>query len=192
MKKYIIAIVAGTTMVLSGFYFGAPSKIFESHANITKYENVDVLEKSADAIVVASPEKDLSELEPTLKYTEEGRLEDYYTVTNVKVKKVLKGDDIPKSIDVIQGAAFIKDNELKFEKDVITIEHFRPMEKGKKYLLFLEKKENGQYGILGVFQGKINVDDTDENEKKYTEEDKHYKKLKEDVIKKFKSEIDSN
>ncbi|TPG68262.1 hypothetical protein EEL32_20695 [Brevibacillus laterosporus] len=189
MRKYMLSIVTGVFVFCGGFYFGIPSTVIESHANITKYEHVENLEDEADAIVVVSPEKDFTDEESTITYTDVGRIEDYYTVTDVKVNKVFKGKDIPDSISVIQGAVMVKDDALKYQKDLLTIEGYRVMEKDKNYILFLEAKDNGQYGILGVFQGKVNVDDTDKAERTIMAENDHYQNLKNEILEKYKTEL---
>lgn len=190
MKKYVLSAIAGVFVLASGFYFGAPSEFIESHASITEYDDVESIEGESDLIVVASPKKDFSDEEPTITYTDKGRIEDYYTVTDVEIHKIFKGEDIPETISVIQAAVMIKNDDLKYSKDTLAIEGYRVMEKDKEYLLFLEKKENDQYGILGVFQGKVNIDNSDKMERKMAVENDRYQKLKEEILEKYKSKLD--
>lgn len=186
MNKKIIGMVSvlALLVVCSVIYFGTPGKVINVSMTAVNYENLDELESKADIIISGDIEKDFSEYSPTIKYSDKGIYEDFYTLVNVNVEKVFKGSNIPKTIHVIQGAALVN-SSLKKQKDLLTLEGFTPFEKDKKYVMFLVKTDIG-YGLLGVNQGKFNIDGLDTEENDFSNKDTHFKILKESVLKKYK------
>lgn len=186
MKKLAGTIICSVALVAGGFYFLTPSKIMKVEAKVVGYKNVEALERGADYIVVGHLEKDFSEYEPTFKYTSEGRVGEFYTKTDIIIDKTLKGDADTKVIPVLQAAAYVE-SSFKYQADLETIEGFTPMEKGKEYLLFLKKAHDGEnYSLLGVYQGKFDIDESDKVQGLALEENSHYQKLKDEVVEKYK------
>lgn len=148
------------------------------------YTNANELEKDADLIVIGHTQKDFKEFPATINYNENGRYSDYYTVTDVKITKVIKGQYSKDTILVTQRAALDKNKNILIINEDCSI-----MEKGKPYLLFLKKIDlKDTYGIMSINQGKFNIDNTDtkEKEKEKGESGVQYRNLKEDVLKKYK------
>lgn len=199
----IVAIVAFTSQFSS-----SQPKILVGHMDHFEYENVGELEEAVDMILIGYPVKEFSELEPVIIYNENGRYEDYLTPTEVKIKKVVKGDYSDDTIFVTQRAAFDKKANT-----IIYSEDWSPLEKDKEYLLFLSKitpteelftmegrkltftlpswmrtiKElDTMYSIHSINQGQFNIDSTDYNEKTMAEKNTQYNKLRESVYAKYK------
>ncbi|QOS99948.1 hypothetical protein JNUCC42_04110 [Brevibacterium sp. JNUCC-42] len=186
MKKLAGTIVCSVALVAGGFYFLTPSKVIKVEAKVKGYENVAALEKEAEYIIVGHLEKDFSEYEPTFNYSSVGRIGEFYTKTDVIIDKTLKGETDTKIIPVLQDAAYI-DNPTKYKDDLLTIEGFTPMEKGREYLLFLSKTNDGKsYNLLGVYQGKFDINGSDSKERGFASENSHYQNLKDEVIEKYK------
>jgi hypothetical protein len=148
------------------------------------YNNVDDLEAKADLIIVGASLKEFSEYIPTIIYNEFGRYENFYTITDVKVSKVLKGQYQNNTIPVLQNAAIDKK-----EKVMLVDDGYSVMEKNKGYLLFLKKSPLDGYYILGINQGKHNIDNTDNNEKETMKIDSLYKKLRQEVLVRFSDKL---
>lgn len=148
------------------------------------YNNVDDLEAKADLIIVGASLKEFSEYIPTIIYNEFGRYENFYTITDVKVSKVLKGQYQNNTIPVLQNAAIDKK-----EKVMLVDDGYSVMEKNKGYLLFLKKSPLEGYYILGINQGKHNIDNTDNNEKETMKIDSLYKKLRQEVLVRFSDKL---
>ncbi|QOT00353.1 hypothetical protein JNUCC42_06420 [Brevibacterium sp. JNUCC-42] len=186
MKKLAGTIVCSVALVAGGFYFLTPAKIVKVEAKVVGYKNVEALENEAEYIVVGHLEKDFSEYEPTFNYSSVGRIGEFYTKTDVIIDKTLKGETDTKVIPVLQDAAYV-DSPSKHQDDLLTIEGYAPMEKGREYLLFLSKANDGQsYNVLGVYQGKFDIDGSDSKERGFSSENSHYQNLKDEVIEKYK------
>jgi len=184
MKKLAGTIVCSVALVAGGFYFLTPSKIVNVKDKVVGFKNIEAIERGADYVVVGHLEKDFLEYEPTFKYTSEGRIEEFYTKTDVIIDKVLKGETGTKIIPVLQDAAYIN-SPTKHQDDLLTIEGYTPMEKGKEYLLFLQKANvDESYNLLGVYQGKFDINERDGAQGLAS--DSHYQKLKDEVVEKYK------
>jgi len=148
------------------------------------YKDANELEKDSDLIIIGHTQKDFKEFPATINYNENGRYSDYYTVTDVKINKVIKGQYSKDTIPVIQAAALDKNKNILLISEDCSI-----MEKSKPYLLFLKRTDlEDVYSIMSVNQGKFNIDNTDtkEKEKEKGESGVQYRDLKEDVLKKYK------
>jgi hypothetical protein len=153
------------------------------------YNSEKDIEEYADLIVLAKMEKDFD----SFKYTEE-HPGSYYTITDVNVLKVFKGDYKPKNISLLQAAAILKSprwgatfwNRVLF----ITGEFNTVMKKNSIYLLFLKKIDLGEvYCSVSLEQGKYNIDDTDEIEKRMVEKNQQYRELRKAILTKFEEKI---
>lgn len=186
-KLFIITLIVGLFLTIvasiSLFYSNVPQTLLVYGDHIT-FDNVEQLEKSVDLILVGSPLKDFSDLEPTIEYNEYGRYGEYFTITDIKIDKVIKGDCSTDIVLVSQRVAFDKNNNTLIINEDCSI-----MEKDKTYILFLDKIETMKdaYSIIGVNQGKFNIDGTDDEEKSKEMENPQYKNLKESVLGKYYS-----
>ncbi|MED1665963.1 hypothetical protein [Brevibacillus laterosporus] len=186
VKKLAGTIVCSVALVAGGVYFLTPSKMVRVEAKVVGYKNVEALEREADYIVVGHLEKDFSEYEPTFNYSSVGRVGEFYTKTDVIIDKILKGETDTKIIPVLQDAAYI-DSPTKHQDDLLTIEGYTPMEKGREYLLFLSKTNDGEsYNLLGVYQGKFDINESESKAQGLALENSHYQKLKDEVEEKYK------
>ena len=180
----VVAVVALSVSTL--YYFGAPSGTVAVHADHGVFADEIELLQYSDLVVVARLDKDFSRYEPTVSYTSDGRLDAFYTVTDVQILKQLKGDVAGKTLPVIQGAAYIRLDPLKNQKDLVTSEGFFPMQAGKPYLLFLKVTDIGAYSIVALNQGKFNVDGADEQERSIEGKDSQFRDLKAKVLSSLK------
>jgi hypothetical protein len=186
-KYSAIALCIGTiffgTVFCYSNYFSPIRTERISSISYKGFSDVTELSNYADIIVVAQPEKNIEECQPTIKYTQAGRIEDAYTVTNFKTLKTLKGDSL-KNIDVVQPVVIFTQGINRVCR--IASEYYTPAEKNNKYLLFLKKLENSNlYSIVSAESGKYNLYGTDKNEKNITEKSEYFKKLKDLVINKY-------
>ncbi len=176
--------------------------------NYKTYENAEDLEIASGLIIIGKPQASLEESKPTsipisqqltkqpivnesiVVKDNDGAIIDRYTISSVKVQKVVKGQFKEKEIRVIQPSAVVKeDNQAPF---ISTIEGYSPLKKNSKYILFLKEidtatypKMAGVYSILSVNQGKFNFDNTDTEETKVEASDNQYADLKAKVRAKY-------
>jgi ribosomal protein L30E len=122
----------------------------------------------------------------------------FYSITSVKINKVLKGPTDLKEINVIQAGAVSSDGSGK--QIIIANEGFTPLQKNLKYILFLAKVDtkdypgagDNTYSILSVNQGKFNLDQKDVTESKEEGKNSQYNALKKQVSEKYKKDFDSS
>lgn len=186
-SKFVIPSIFLAIIAVGGLsiYLFTPEREISIHADRKLFNSANELEEYADLIVVGETVAEFSEHKPTITYTPEGRYQDFYTITDVKYSKILKGNFSEKFISVIQGAALIE-SPYKLQKDLLLREDMTLMEKGKKYLLFLKKTDiAGVYSIISLNQGKFNIDNLDLKEKDMEKQNHQFKTLKQDVLNKF-------
>lgn len=186
-SKFVIPSIFLAIIAVGGLsiYLFTPEREISIHADHKLFNSANELEEYADLIVVGETVAEFSEHKPTITYTPEGRYQDFYTITDVKYSKILKGNFSEKFISVIQGAALIE-SPYKLQKDLLLREDMTLMEKGKKYLLFLKKTDiAGVYSIISLNQGKFNIDNLDLKEKDMEKQNHQFKTLKQDVLNKF-------
>jgi hypothetical protein len=81
------------------------------------------------------------------------------------------------------------DNRIVPGKTLIVAEDYSPILESGKYLFFLNWSEEKQaYSIHALYQGKINIDNTDIQEDKVAIRNPSFRKLKESVITKLVKE----
>lgn len=177
----------------------AKDKTISIGANYTKYAKESSLFEDAELVVIAKADKDFNEREHFVTYipssSPEGQkqLEDYYTKTPITIKKVIKkseGSDLDKNskLTIIEPVSLIDDGNGKRK---ITTEHYKEMEKGKKYIIYLKKNTYGEYSVINMNNGRFNLDVEEElkgNEENSDEIEKH-NNMKKEIIQKYKKEI---
>jgi hypothetical protein len=161
-------------------------------ANHAVYTSVEELESNADLIVVGKTIKDFDRNKPFIRKNPKSRggrgIAEFYTITPFEVKKVLKGSGNGTGISLIQPAVLI-DQSNKQEKRLLILDDYTLLKKNSSYLLYLAKTDGGMYGVLGVSQGKFNLDKTDKEEEEFEAKDEQYKELKAKVLEKNKAEL---
>jgi hypothetical protein len=190
-----------------------PLRMQHSLANYKTYSDSTELESSAELIIIGRPQASLEDSRSTsIPETEkakknvvlgesvvvkdsQGSILDRYTITPVKVQKVIKGNWQDKEIKILQPAAVVQEpNQPAF---ISILEDYSPLQKNSKYLLYLKEVDTktypnlaGVYSVLSGSQGKFNFDKTDSGETEVESKNEQYRKLKENV--RGKKEADFN
>ncbi|QPR69175.1 hypothetical protein I6G82_06055 [Lysinibacillus macroides] len=162
--------------------------IVEVHvdANEIIFETPEKLEAAADLIIIASPTKEFMDREHQVTFFDDGTIQDYYTLTEVLVEKIIKSPDDFSLADnqlmsIIEPVGIV---ERQAEKKKLITNHYKELQEDSAYILFLKQNMFGQYAIINNNLGKFNIDQTDSSdigEEKLTEA----KQFKEDVLKKY-------
>lgn len=116
------------------------------------YNRVDEMEAASDLIIVATK---ISEVEPFVEKNE-GNIVIGYTLSNFKVKKAIKLDELTENGSEI----IVLENEF-LDKENNTIHHiggYQKMKANKEYLLFLKKSEDDYYFPLANNLGTVPID----------------------------------
>lgn len=124
-------------------------------ANYESYLKVSDIDKDADLILKARPSEAFDKRESHINYFSSGDVREFYTLTNLKIEKVLKGDlkNFKKNtLSVIEPIAKDKNSGL-----MLTYEDYQAMSENESYLIFLKKNDYGQWSIINMSLGAIPV-----------------------------------
>lgn len=201
MKSKKIKVVLSISMIIlvacAGFYVwdsNIPIKnVARSEASYILHDNLTNLEEKCDLIIICRPKKEIYDEKSTIE-DDKGNIYssfeeifeknfpqyDYYTMRSVNVNKVLKGSFDAKTIQVYEHAVVVNKVLYTYQDNTVLL-------KDKKYLLFLTKTTKGY--SMNAIQGKINLDDTDKDEKEITKNIEKFTKVKNEVLTKYKDDI---
>lgn len=170
-------------------------------SNYIKYESAEELEKGAELILIGNTKTEFMKREHITTFMSNGAIADFYTLLDFNIKEVVKKPsdfslDSSKMIKIIEPAGFITKEKIKSEEHnvntIIKDETYEPLEKNVDYIVFLKKNDKGQYGIINMYRGKFELN-KNINPKFHSNEeelDKSYKKMKEEVLKKYSNNIE--
>ncbi|WP_342438207.1 hypothetical protein NSS79_02845 [Paenibacillus sp. FSL L8-0436] len=156
-------------------------------ANYILFNDVNQLDQAADLILVGSPTMDFPEREHITTYFGDGAIQDFYTLTDLKIDKILKGPQdfnlaTSQSLKIIEPIGYAKPEK---KENKITREEYSELEKGEKYIIFLMQNDQGQYVVINVNNGKFNLNETEVSFASDSENVKH-EKIKKEVFSKYK------
>ena len=198
--------LAAAFLVLAYFFNNGDSSITTSSsseaitvssgsADYLVYDSLEELEKNSDLIV-----KGKLYGEPTIQNIYQNGVHiDSVRKTETRITDVFKGQVSEGEIVIVYEPGFVRDNILE------TMEGYVPMNISGNYLLFLHENPNGEYVVMGVNQGKYDLNIT-EKAKKYTsiskeklekvdyvgESPNRFNKMKNEVLEKYNSEDSHN
>lgn len=140
-----------------------PLPVVQVEANEITFDTPEKLDAAADLITIASPSKDFMDREHMLTFFDDGTIEDYYTLTEVQVDKVIKAPDnfnLPKnnSFSIIEPVGIV---ERSTGKRKLVTNNYVELKEKSSYIMFLQQNSMGQYGIINNNLGKFNLDNKD-------------------------------
>lgn len=173
-RKVNYTVITLTALILCAvtYYFtvfnSVKSTVIDSHALYRIFDSEDKIFNEADAVIVGSTNQDFDErTHISTTFPSTGAIQDFYTITNVQVDKILKGNfQINQSIQVGEPISYV---QHLTGKSKVTREGYGELRKASKYLLFLKKNSQGLYFVMTAELGKYNVDNSDPDEVKNTE-----------------------
>lgn len=132
------------------------------HADRIIFQGMDELEKYADFIGIIESDHDFKDQKHVNTYTAEWPIETFTTYSHVKVLETfqweLKAGD---EIEMIELAGIVPING---EYHMLTIDGYEPIEKNKKYIVFLKNNPRGEWYVFNgndsVFLQEIITDQT--------------------------------
>ncbi|NTU30503.1 hypothetical protein HPY27_10145 [Brevibacillus sp. HB1.1] len=166
-----------------------PMETISLEALYMTYESAEELDE-ADLILIGTPTSDFSDREHKTSYYEDGSLQDFYTLTEIEIDKMIKSPndfDLEESetLSIIEPVGMI---ELDGTKK-ITIDEYKEMEQGEKYIIFLNDNGHGQYSVINNDLGKFNLDSKSAKSEKSLSKNSGIA-LKEDVLEKYSEFIE--
>lgn len=170
-----------------------PYEEISVHADHAKFSNADDLEKDAHLIIVGSPIKKFSDRPHVTKYFpgEKKAIEEFYTITDIIVDKVLKQPadfklNQANTLQIVEPVTEIgyPDKVIKLKAD-----EYEDVKANSKYIIFLKRNSFGSYYVLGGNMGKYNIDGTDQLDNNIAEEKELKSKLKADILTKYQNQL---
>lgn len=148
------------------------------------YDSVDDLMKDVSLVVEVTVTSHSKQIDLNNEY------HDSYTLTDVRIDKIIKDAGSKTAtgqhVTVIEPV-FIVDNGVIPGKTLMSMDEYTKLVPGAKYLLFLNwSEQRNAYWIHALYQGKINLDGKDQNEKELYLHHAEFKKLKVSVTNKLK------
>lgn len=136
--------------------------VVQVDANEITFETPEELDAAADLIIIASPSDEFMDREHKVSYFDDGTIQDYYTLTEVQIDKVIKApSDFNLSnnntISIVEPVGIV---ERSVGKRKLVTNHYEELKEKSSYLLFLQQNSMGQYAIINNNLGKFNLDDT--------------------------------
>ena len=133
------------------------------HGNYMVYDSLSDLEDKADLILYVESTTDFLDREHVTKFYKDDAIEDFYTITPIKIKEVLKqpsistlkqGDEM-KVIEPITLASFEENG--KMVDMILARENYTELKKGNEYLVFLKENTFGEFAIMSSNLGIYNL-----------------------------------
>lgn len=208
-KENIVKISIGTLLVLSislVYYFKFYSSISVASEDSVKeidstlcsymtYDTAEDLINGAELIVIASTNTPLEERKAVTKYMDNGAMGDYYTLTDIDIKTILKQPKVfqlnaQNKMEIIEPSAIVDENGKKvlFMRD-----SYYPLLPNNDYIIFLRTNGKNEYGVINMYRGKFNLSVDEENSaalKSFNDSKKSkYIKMKKDVAQKYSLKI---
>lgn len=157
LSAFAILLAAG---VLYDFYVLSSVKTVSVQADYMGYTNSADLEKAAEIILVGRPIQKLEDRQKIETAYSDGTLQDFYTLTELEVEKVLKNTT---SENIQTGKTFVAIEPIVMDqgltgKTKLTLEDYSEMKENHHYLVFLKEGSPGKYGVINMNNGKFDLD----------------------------------
>ena len=138
-------------------------KVVSFHGNYVEIDSPETFYEESDIVIIAEPIEDFLNRNHVLTYSDDGSIEDYFTETKVKIKKVLKSPskheiDLENEYKIIEPAVSVYENH-KDEKVKLVTDSYMELEKGTDYLIFLKENIYGEYAVFLNMLGKYSLAD---------------------------------
>ncbi|MFJ3387414.1 hypothetical protein [Lysinibacillus sp. NPDC086135] len=189
-SKRVITLTIVTLIILLSLLLIMGKKkmtpVVQVDANEITFETPDELDAAADLIIIASPSDEFLDREHKVSYFDDGTIQDYYTLTEVQIDKVIKApSDFNLSnnntISIIEPVGIV---DRSVGKRKLVTNNYEELKEKSSYILFLKQNSMGQYAIINNNLGKFSLDNTDSlyiGEKKSSEAEK----FKNEVLQKY-------
>ncbi|WP_172194852.1 hypothetical protein [Saccharibacillus qingshengii] len=139
-------------------------KRVNAEASYIGFEDIDALENDADVIVVGTPILPFEKREHEATYYEDGFIQNFYTLTDFKVEKVIKDPEQAvqnEKIKFIEPISIVTNENG--QKVIYSIADYQEVQQGEKYLVFLKNNGLGNYSVINMNNGTFDLNENEEN-----------------------------
>lgn len=183
-------------LLAASYYFFAIYKSVEEitvHGSHVTYKTADELEKNADLVVLGTPLNNFEDREHYTTKFSDGAIQDFYTLTNIRIEKVIKTNNDPaiKQANTIKFVEPLTLFQTMDGKKKLIRDEYKEVKKGSKYIFYLKKNTFGNYSIINLNNGKFNTDNTDSKDLESDDQNEKNLKLsiKNDILKKHEASL---
>ncbi|OWR30743.1 hypothetical protein CDO73_09105 [Saccharibacillus sp. O23] len=129
-------------------------------ASYIGFNTIEDLDAHADLILVGTPILPFEEREHKAAYYQDGVVQDFYTITDFKVDKVVKDSKQAVKNGMIQYFEPISVvTQETGAKVIYSIADYQEVQQGEKYLVFLRENDNGHYATINMNNGKFALEE---------------------------------
>lgn len=168
MKKLAKIITSALSFIIllgAITYIFLPVNRVPVQANYERYITSEALINGAELVLIGTPTKDFLDRKHIMTYYESGDIQDYYTITDFKIEKIVKKPNTLEiyeleNFPVVEPVGLYKSLDRKVK---LAIDNYWEMKPGSKYIVFL-KETNGKYCVINSNLGKFNLDKTDSDD----------------------------
>lgn len=158
------------------------------HASYIDYETVNALDSDAELIVIGTPLKNFDNREHVVTNFDDGAVQDFYTLTDIKVDKIIKAPEsstlkTDEDLTIIEPISYIESDQGKRK---ITYEDYTELKQNEKSIIFLKQNTQGVYSVINMDLGKFPLSDTSEISRSLTSEEHNSKEeFRKEVLEKY-------
>lgn len=173
-------------------------EIYESKASFLKYENLTELENASEAILIGHPTKGFFDRTHINTYFDDGALQDYYTITDFKIERVIKSPKNKKFkkgdiVEIVEPIGIVPKGDGSHV--LLTTEGYTYMEDDNLYIIFVTGNYIESYSVVSLELGKYLLDDNHPKDHDlFHKEHKHHHgdldKLKNNIFKQILDKYD--
>jgi len=193
-KKSAVVVIIVLAVALF-YYLGVytSTKTTVVHGKYIAYNNLEELDQHADMILIGSPMKDFESRTHSSTFYQDGTLQDFFTLTDFKVKRIVKKPDSVnlKESDVFQVIEPVGVFQHLNGKEKLTIDNYQELKKGYEYIIFLKDNTFGKYSVINMNAGKFNLDGKDAADMTFDADEEQLKanklKMKNEIQAKYKN-----
>ncbi|MCY7484242.1 hypothetical protein [Paenibacillus alvei] len=177
-----LSIVLVFGLVYYFLVFNSYRGVVNAQSSYIGADNASDLVEMSELIIVGTPIEEFEERDHKVVYFNLSAIQDFYTITEMKVEQVLKGNWDESTLPVIEPISYIQSIDGKRK---LTSDDYTEMEKGKKYLVALGKNTNGNYGVINMENGKFGLDEENINYQSLNPENNKHVEIRDGLFEMF-------
>ncbi|WP_342415163.1 hypothetical protein NST83_18040 [Paenibacillus sp. FSL R10-2782] len=156
-------------------------------ASYIDYKTVSELDSNAELIVIGTPLQEFDDRQHIVTSFDDGTIQDFYTLTNIKIDKVIKSPEgaalnVEEPLSIVEPISYIDDAEGKKK---IAYEDYTELKQNEKSIIFLKKNTQGQYSVINMDLGKFAIAPSSQSPSISGEKQDSKEQFRESVLEKY-------
>ncbi|MEC0180655.1 hypothetical protein P4H61_03980 [Paenibacillus peoriae] len=156
-------------------------------ASYIDYKTVSELDSNAELIVIGTPLQEFDDRQHIVTSFEDGTIQDFYTLTNIKIDKVIKSPEgtalnVEEPLSIVEPISYIDDAGGKKK---IAYEDYTELKQNEKNIIFLKKNTQGQYSVINMDLGKFAIEPSSQSPSSSVDKQDSKEQFRESVLEKY-------